>query len=147
MFVGLTSLMVCSSLAADPPKFTTNFRYDVKFADIVNTYNENQHMDVPVGLPPDQPWQCVRNGVATVEGRLRGGFACTNDGWKTVLTMVGCKINGEDSPRTAAMRLFGPRADGKPQGAPSDAGADGGASPRFGRFVDLAVTCETVAVK
>jgi hypothetical protein len=136
------------SLAADPPRLITNFKFEVRFSDAVQTYNENPNMVVHVWLPPDAGWDCQRVDRAFVEARVRSGFVCSNDGWKTdVYTIVGCKVAGDDPTHSAGMRIYGPRPDGRPQGAESDAGADGGASPRFGKWIDLAVTCETVATK
>jgi hypothetical protein len=61
--------------------------------------------------------------------------------------MIGCKMSDVDSSRTAAMRLYSARPDGQPQGSPvADAGAvDGGFNPTFGKYIDLAISCETVA--
>ena len=145
---GAGAMLVGGSVEAQPPQFKTTFRFEVKFSDGTHTYNENQQMVVNVWLPPDQPWQCVRNSPLLVDGRIRSGFTCTNDGWKSdVLTMVGCRQGAEDSVRTAAMRIYAPRADGRPQGEPVDGGADGGGgNPSFGKWIDLAVTCETVKV-
>jgi hypothetical protein len=47
------------------------------------------------------------------------------------------------------MRLFAPRPDGRRQGEPVDGGGggDGGAfNPAFGKWVDVAVSCETVGL-
>ena len=148
--VGAASLLAGPSLAADPPRFSTTFKFEVRFADVVHTYNENLGLAMNVWLPAEVGWQCSRLPVGPVEGRLRGSFACSNDGWKTdVLTMIGCKASEGDPTRTAAMRLYGPRPDGKPQGSPlPDAGiVDGGQNPLFGKWVDLAVSCETVAMR
>jgi hypothetical protein len=126
--------------------FRTDFKFEVHFSDGVRTYNDNQTIAVDVWLPPDQGWQCIRDPVAFADGRMRGSFACSNDGWKTdVLTMVGCKATEVDHLRVAAMRVFAPRPDGRPQGAATDAGTDATAGAPFGKYVDLSVSCETVA--
>lgn len=149
--LGISALLLAASAAAEPTasKFTVNFRFEVKFGDGTNTYNENSGMGVNVWLPPDFGWECTRNAISPGEGRTRGSFACTNDGWKTdVLTMVGCRADAVDAPRTAAMRIFAARPDGKPQGSPVDAGIDAGlGNPRIGKFIDLTVTCETALTR
>lgn len=133
------------SSSAEESKFVTTFSWEVKFADGTQTYNENLTLAVNVWLPPSQVWQCVRPPPSIVDGRKRGSFSCSNDGWKSnVLTMIGCKVDEVDRPRTAAMRLFAPRSDGQPQGSPFDGGSpDGGVDSTFGKFIDLTVTCET----
>lgn len=142
------SIAPIGTLGADPPRTSTSFKFEVRFSDGVQTYNENQGAVVNVWLPPDQGWQCLRLGVTTVEGRQRASFACSSDNWRTeVLTMVGCKAGEPDPLRTAGMRLFAPRADGRPQGAPGDAGVDAAINPMFGKYVDLAASCETVSTR
>jgi hypothetical protein len=145
----VVSLLHSSSSLADTPRFATTFRFEVRFADTVLTYNDNQMMAVNVFLPAALGWQCVRNVPGLVEGRRRGSFACSNDGWRTeVLTIAGCKATGPDPLRTAGMRLFAARPDGRPQGSPvADAGADAATGFPFGQWVDLAVSCETVATR
>jgi hypothetical protein len=147
--VGAALLLAGPSLAADPPRVTTTFKFEVKFRDGAQTYNENLGLTANVWLPADQGWQCNRPPLLPVEGRVRGAFACSNDGWKTdVLTMIGCKTSEGDSTRTAAMRLYSPRPDGQPQGSPvPDAGTGGGQNPLYGKWVDLTVSCETVATR
>jgi hypothetical protein len=136
------------AIAADPPRFVTNWKFEVKFSDGVQTYNENQTIAVGVWLPPNQGWSCLRLAPQLVDGRMRGSFSCSNDGLKTsVLTMVGCKGGEEDPPHAAGMRLYSQRPDGKPQGSPPEPGTDAGTAPLFGKWVDLAVTCETVRAR
>jgi hypothetical protein len=134
--------------AAAPPRYVTNFNFEVHFADATTTYNQNQEKWAFVWIPPSQaPWECVRTAIGAVfEGRSRGSFSCSNDGWKTnVLTLIGCKSGEPDPLRTAAMRIFAPRTDGLAQGMPADAGAD--PTVLFGKFIDLVVSCETVPVR
>jgi hypothetical protein len=81
---------------------------------------------------------------------MRSSFACLNDGFKIeVLTLVGCKPNEVDPRHTAALRLYGPRADGMPQGSPVDAGGGCvlGIQSGIRGLLDLAVSCETVPVR
>jgi hypothetical protein len=134
--------------AATPPgRFETRFNYEVRFGDGVRTYNENADQLVPVWLPPDQGWQCNRNIGLIADGRKRNGFGCSNDGWKTdVLIIVGCKPTALDPLHGAGMRLFAPRPDGRRQGEPVDGGSTTGFNPAFGKYVDVAVSCETVGL-
>jgi hypothetical protein len=150
LVAGAVSFGPSGSLAADPPRLVTNFNFEVKFADGPVTYNGNLDRVINVWIPPAIGWQCLRLGVSNVEGRARSSFACSNDGFRTeVLTLVGCKPNETDPRHTAALRLYGPRPDGMPQGSPVDAGADASAgfNPAFGTLLDLAVSCETVPVR
>jgi hypothetical protein len=142
--IAAASFSAGPSVAADPPRFVTSFKFEVKFVDGVQTYNENQGIVVNVWLPPELGWQCLRLSPALIDRRMRGSFACSNDGGKTeALTMVGCKPAEADALRTAAMRLYAPRPDGKPQGwSDPDAGAVA-AVPAFGKWVDLTVSCES----
>jgi hypothetical protein len=118
----------------------------VKFADGVQTYNENHQIFVSVRIPAELVWRCDRNPPLVVDDRTRSGFSCTSDGWKTqVIVMTGCKNGSADSIHTSALRIFAPREDGKVQGAPVDAGADGVKPATTGKWIDLAVSCETVA--
>jgi hypothetical protein len=126
-----------------PARFKTTFKYEARFGDGVRTYNENADQMVPVWLPADLRWQCNRNTPILIDERTRSGFLCSNDGWKTdVLIIVGCKTSGADPTHAAGLRIYGPRPDGRPQGEPVDGGAP---SASFGHWVDLAVSCETVA--
>ena len=149
--IAVPLLMWPSVVAADPPRFTTNFNVEAKFSDGAVTYNGNLDRVVNIWLPPVVGWQCIRAALANVEGRVRGNFACSNDGFKTdVLTLVGCRQNEADPRHTAAMRLYGPRPDGMPQGSPVDGGvtnASTGFNPIFGTLIDLAVSCETVPTR
>jgi hypothetical protein len=68
---------------------------------------------------------------------------------RTVLILVRCKPTAVDPMHGAGMRLFAPRPDGRRQGEPVDGGGggDGGAfNPAFGKWVDVAVSCETVGL-
>jgi hypothetical protein len=130
-----------------PTRFDTIFKYEARFGDGIRTYNENPDVIMPVWLPPEIGWDCHRNVPLVVEGRKRNGFACSNDGWKTnVLLLIGCSTSAVDPTHASGLRLFGPRPDGRPQGEPTDAGVKNGVNPVFGKFVDLATSCETVAV-
>jgi hypothetical protein len=140
---GMTALFLTTPLSADQSHFVTTFRFEARFSDGPQTYNENQHVSVSVWLPPDMKWQCERPPPGIVDGRRRGSFACSNDGWKTsVLTMVGCTLDAPDPLRVAAMRIFGPGRPSSLSILEGDAGA-----PTSGKFVDLAVSCETVRVR
>jgi len=134
--LGIGVFLVAPRLDAEPPaRFTTTFTFETHFGDGKRTYNENQNIAVDVWLPADQGWACIRNTAIPVEGRMRDGFTCSSDGWKTeVLTMVGCKADAADPLHTAGMRLFAPRPGGLLQGAVADAGAaaDAGAVFPFG---------------
>jgi hypothetical protein len=64
------------------------------------------------------------------------------------VVIVGCKKSAIDSLHTTGLRIFAPRLDGKPQGAPVVAAVDGGVGqPLFGKWVEFAASCETVAVR
>lgn len=143
VFAGAVVMSLGRPAVAEPPRFTVNWRFEVKFGDGVQTYNENADIIVPVRIPREFGWECNRNTPVLVDDRSRASFACTNDGWKTnMLIMTGCRVGGADPMHTAALRLFSARADGKQQGDP----VDGGGS-RMGKWIDLTVACETVAAR
>ena len=145
----MLTVAVAPPAGADPPRFTVNWRFEVKFGDGTQTYNENADLIVPVRIPRDFGWECNRNTPVLVDGRSRSGFGCTSDGWKTnVLLMTGCKVGALEPLHAAALRLFAARTDGKLQGDPVDAGASGsdaGPASTMGKWIDVAVSCETVA--
>jgi hypothetical protein len=134
--LGVACFLVGPTVLADPPRFTTNWKFEAKFGDGVRTYNENLTIAVDVFIPPDLKWACQRLIPVMADGRMRASFACSSDGWKTrVFTMVGCRNDQVDPSHTAAMRIFGPGET-----------VDGG-PPLPGKWIDLTVTCETIATK
>jgi hypothetical protein len=142
------SLSAGTAAAADSPPIKTTFRFEAravwdddhtKSGDLIGTYNENQNFSVRVHLPPGfGRWECYRGTPGLVdnrEGRMRGGFFCTNDGGKTAsMLFVGCKTTDVESFHSSAMRIYAPRPD-------SDAGADAGA--RVGASIELVASCES----
>ncbi len=146
--VAAAVFFVNQSFAADPPRYATTFHYETRFGDGKRTYDENPNVPIEVWLPADQLWKCRRDVPVPVAGYLRSGFSCTNDDWRTnMIVIVGCKQESADPVHTAGLRIFAPRGDGKPQGAPVPPAEDGGVpAPPFGKWVEFAVRCETTAV-
>ena len=126
---------------AQQHSFATTFTFEAKFADSSTTYNVDQTKPVSISLPIQMGWECIKTSTFEVENRIRAGFICSSDSWRTKMwNMVGCKKSEIDPSRASALRLFAPREDGKKQGDPS-LGPDG--SPN-GKWVDLVVICVTV---
>jgi hypothetical protein len=98
----MLTVAVVPPAAADPPKFTINWRFEAKFGDGVQTYNENAEVIIPVRIPADFGWACNRNTPTPVDGRMRAGFSCSNDNWKTyMIVMTGCRASALEPTHTA----------------------------------------------
>lgn len=135
-----------SSAPAQPPNISeTRFTFTVsewRLGAEQATYNENPQTFVNVALPKEMGWACHRIPRVLADERLRSGFECSNDSWRSfVSVLVGCKKSEDDPLHTSAMRLFAPSAlrdpsDGTPRPCTTP--------PCAPRAYDLVASCETV---
>jgi len=109
------------------------------------TYNENQRTFLPVALPDDLGWSCHRISTVVADDRLRSGFECSSDNWKTFsAVLVGCKRAEVDPMHTSAMRIFAPSTFRNPTTGMPKPCSQPSCIPKS---YDLVASCETVSLK
>jgi hypothetical protein len=98
-------LALASPTPGSARQVRTTFSFVVTIDDRVWPYNDDATEDIPILLPANSPWHCVRRRlVLPSDGVARGGVECTSDGGKTNVTVsASCGLDDEEQHNTAIL--------------------------------------------
>ena len=89
----LAAMFTTSFVSADNDTYTTSWEFATIENGSITQYEAMASGDIP--MPIGSPWRCAKGAVSIVNGKLVGGFACTN-GTAGMGVHAVCYRNKED---------------------------------------------------